>query len=98
MLPEIKQEDIHSTIDKGSYDGGPNGRFWTLDPIDGTKGFLRGEQYAVALALIEDGEVVLGILGCPNLTKDLKNPDGAQGLIFSAVKGQGASAQHIKWK
>lgn len=95
VLPEIKQEDIHSTIDKGSYDGGPNGRFWTLDPIDGTKGFLRGEQYAVALALIEDGEVVLGILGCPNLTKDLKNPDGAQGLIFSAVKGQGASAQHI---
>ena len=30
-------------------------RFWTLDPIDGTKGFLRGEQYAVALALIVDG-------------------------------------------
>ena len=27
-------------------------RFWTLDPIDGTKGFLRGEQYAVALALV----------------------------------------------
>src|SRR5437868_404236 len=26
-------------------------RFWTLDPIDGTKGFLRGEQYAVSLAL-----------------------------------------------
>ena len=27
-------------------------RFWTLDPIDGTKGFLRGEQYAVALAMV----------------------------------------------
>ncbi|MEZ4241487.1 MAG: inositol monophosphatase family protein [Myxococcota bacterium] len=26
------------------------------DPIDGTKGFLRLEQYAVALALVEDGE------------------------------------------
>jgi 3'(2'), 5'-bisphosphate nucleotidase len=25
-------------------------RFWTLDPIDGTKGFLRGDQYAIALA------------------------------------------------
>ena len=25
-------------------------RFWTIDPIDGTKGFLRHEQYAVALA------------------------------------------------
>ena len=35
--------------------GGPTGRWWTLDPVDGTKGFLRDEQYAVALALIEDG-------------------------------------------
>ena len=26
--------------------------FWTLDPIDGTKGFLRGQQYAIALALV----------------------------------------------
>ena len=28
-------------------------RWWTLDPIDGTQGFLRGGQYAVALALLE---------------------------------------------
>ena len=42
-------------------------RFWTLDPIDGTKGFLRGEQYAVALALIVGGEVVVAALACPNL-------------------------------
>jgi 3'(2'), 5'-bisphosphate nucleotidase len=42
------------------------GQYWTLDPIDGTKGFLRGDQYAIALGLIEDGEVVLGVLGCPN--------------------------------
>ena len=34
-------------------------RFWTLDPIDGTKGFLRGEQYAVALALVVEGRVVV---------------------------------------
>ena len=42
-------------------------RFWTLDPIDGTKGFLRGEQYAVALALIVGGEVVVAALACPSL-------------------------------
>jgi 3'-phosphoadenosine 5'-phosphosulfate (PAPS) 3'-phosphatase len=28
-------------------------RWWTLDPIDGTQGFLRRGQYAVALALME---------------------------------------------
>ena len=40
---------------------------WTLDPIDGTKGFLRGGQYAVCLALLVDARVELGIIGCPNL-------------------------------
>ncbi|KAJ2982384.1 hypothetical protein NUW54_g10760 [Trametes sanguinea] len=41
--------------------------FWTLDPIDGTKGFLRGDQYAVCLALVVDARVELGVMGCPNL-------------------------------
>jgi 3'(2'), 5'-bisphosphate nucleotidase len=63
----------------GSSDG-TSDRFWTLDPIDGTKGFLRGDQYAIALALVEHGEIVLGVLGCPNLT----NPDGTRGAIFVA--------------
>ncbi|CAN1854265.1 PAP-specific phosphatase HAL2-like [Linum perenne] len=40
--------------------------FWALDPVDGTLGFVRGDQYAVALSLIQDGEVVVGVLGCPN--------------------------------
>ncbi|KAJ9095809.1 hypothetical protein QFC19_007423 [Naganishia cerealis] len=40
---------------------------WTIDPIDGTLGFLRKEQYAVCLALIVDGQVELGVLACPNL-------------------------------
>jgi len=58
-------------------------RYWTLDPIDGTKGFLRGDQYAIALGLIEGGEVILGVLGCPNLP----NPDGSTGAIFAATDG-----------
>jgi len=93
VLPELKEEEIHSTIDSGDYDGGPEGRFWTLDPIDGTKGFLRGQQYAVALALVESGEVVLGVLGCPNLPLDLEESENHKGCIFSAVKGEGSSVQ-----
>ena len=61
-------------------------RYWTLDPIDGTKGFLRGEQYAIALGLLEHGRVVLGVLGCPNLP----GPDGGKGCLLTAVRGQGA--------
>ncbi len=93
VLAELEEEEIHSTIDSGDYDGGPEGRFWTLDPIDGTKGFLRGQQYAVALALVERGEVVLGVLGCPNLPRDLEEPKSNKGCIFSAVKGEGASVK-----
>jgi 3'(2'), 5'-bisphosphate nucleotidase len=67
-------------------------RFWTLDPIDGTKGFLRDEQYAVALALIVDGHVTVAVLGCPNLpaAPTADGPSGPTGLLFVAVRGQGA--------
>jgi 3'(2'), 5'-bisphosphate nucleotidase len=84
----LSEERILAAI--SNYKGGHTGRFWALDPIDGTKGFLRNEQYAIALALIEDGKVVLGILGCPNLPADLENPDAPKGCLFIAVKGQGA--------
>ncbi|KAJ1434783.1 Inositol monophosphatase-like [Sesbania bispinosa] len=58
--------EVLESISRCNSTGGPSGRFWVLDPVDGTLGFVRGDQYAVALALIEDGEVVLGVLGCPN--------------------------------
>ncbi len=72
-------------IDLGGAE--PGDCFWTLDPIDGTKGFLRGGQYVVALALMEHGRSVLGGLACPGL-----NPDGTPGLgmIALARRGEGA--------
>lgn len=64
-------------------------RFWTLDPIDGTKGFLRGDQYAIALALVVEGQVVAGALGCPNLV-DAYRPDlEGSGSLVAALRGQG---------
>lgn len=81
---------VLGAIDRGVYGGGPTGRHWTLDPIDGTKGFLRGDQYAVALALIEDGAVRLGVLGCPNL-----DHGGATGAVFWAARGEGAHARAL---
>lgn len=86
----LDANSVLEAIDRGNHDGGPKGRFWTLDPIDGTKGFLRGQQYAVALALIEDGEVLLGVLGCPNLPVDPADPESEKGCLLFAVKGQGA--------
>lgn len=72
-------------------------RFWTLDPIDGTKGFLRKEQYAISLALIVDGVVTLAVVGCPNLGDQVEDEitDESAGLLFSAIKGQGADVRGI---
>ena len=71
-------------IDRGN--GQVGARFWTLDPIDGTKGFLRRDQYAIALALIENGQVQVGAIGCPALSMD----GGEPGVMFFAVRGEGA--------
>ena len=90
IIPGVSTDEIIEAIDRGGYEGGAEGRHWTLDPIDGTKGFLRGEQYAVALALIEDGEVVLGIVGCPDLPHEISKPGGKTGCILWSVKGEGS--------
>jgi len=45
---------IVTWVDQGGHKDYSD-RYWTLDPIDGTKGFLRGDQYAIALALVCDG-------------------------------------------
>ncbi|HOW69778.1 MAG TPA: 3'(2'),5'-bisphosphate nucleotidase [Phycisphaerae bacterium] len=94
----LDEPRILQAIDRGAHDGGSRGRFWTLDPIDGTKGFLRGEQYAIALALIEEGQVTLGVLGCPNLpwVEGGRGPTTGEGqacgrgCLFVASRDRGA--------
>jgi len=76
-------DSICRWIDRGSADSSP--RYWTLDPIDGTKGFLRGDQYAIAFALVYNGEVQVGVMGCPKL-----NIGDYEGVLFAAARGQGA--------
>ncbi len=79
FLPGWTDKDILDGIDFGN--GNPADEFWTLDPVDGTKGFLRNEQYAVALSLIRNDEPVLGVLACPNF--------GKNGIVQYAYKGSG---------
>jgi 3'(2'), 5'-bisphosphate nucleotidase len=95
VQPELGEAAILDAIDRGTYEGGGKGRHWCLDPIDGTKGFLRNEQYAVALALIEEGEVVLGVLGCPNLPLDGRDPGSPVGCLFIGVRGEGATVRGL---
>lgn len=91
--PKATLAEIREALDDCDDPGGPGRRWWTLDPVDGTKGFLRNEQYAVALALIEDGQVVLAVMGCPNLPLGGEPgdalPGGSVGCLFVAQRGLG---------
>lgn len=53
-------------------------RTWVLDPIDGTKTYIRGQQYVVCLCLVEDGEQKLCVFGCPNLKLGTGDGDGEE--------------------
>jgi 3'(2'), 5'-bisphosphate nucleotidase len=87
LMPDATPTAVADWIDHGN--GQISDRYWTLDPIDGTKGFLRGDQYAIALALIEAGEVKVGVLACPALPPHLSQPASHQGTLFVALRGQG---------
>ncbi|MBN1221203.1 MAG: 3'(2'),5'-bisphosphate nucleotidase [Anaerolineae bacterium] len=87
--PGVTSETVCAWIDAGN--GAVTGRYWTLDPIDGTKGFLRNDQYAVALALVENGEVKVAVLACPALPLRLDAPDSDIGTLFVAVRDEGAA-------
>ncbi len=88
LLPEATPDLICEWIDYGQ--GKPAGSFWTLDPVDGTKGFLRKEHYAVALAYIVDGQVQVGVLGCPNLAETSHTDKDGTGSLVIAARGQGS--------
>jgi 3'(2'), 5'-bisphosphate nucleotidase len=94
VRPEIGLDDLCDALDRCNDQGGATGRRWTVDPVDGTKGFLRNQQYAVALALIQDGEVTVGVLGCPNLperfARDQSEVENGAGCLFVAERGSAA--------
>ncbi len=84
VRPGVDDEAVLGWIDRGAAPA--KGRFWVLDPIDGTKGFLRGGQYAVAFALVEGGKVQVGVLACPELALE----GAPSGCLAVAVRGSGA--------
>lgn len=88
IWPEASERGLLDAIDIGAQEPHADG-FWTLDPIDGTKGFLRGEQYCISLAYIRGSDVQLGVLGCPNLGPD-PTQTSPTGSLYHAMRGDGA--------
>ncbi|XP_034213471.1 SAL1 phosphatase-like isoform X2 [Prunus dulcis] len=100
-VSNLTTDDVLRAIDNGKSEGGSRGQHWVLDPIDGTKGFLRGDQYAIALALLDEGKVVLGVLACPNLPLTSISGENQQssqdklGCLFFATVGTGTYMQPL---
>jgi len=88
VIPDVTPRLVCEHIDRGA--AAPGESYWTLDPIDGTKGFLRGAQYACALAYVDNGKVQLGVLGCPNMNSDLREDIGGRGSLLVAKRGSGS--------
>lgn len=63
------------------------GRFWLVDPLDGTKEFIsRNGEFTVNIALIENGKPVLGVVYAP-ATGDLYAASGP-GTAVHWVEGR----------
>ena len=54
---QLQPQQVADLIDCGGSQGGPVGRHWVLDPIDGTRGFVGMRQYAVCLGMLQEGQV-----------------------------------------
>jgi len=85
-------DEVASWID---HQGGSSPYVWVVDPIDGTKGFLRREQFAIAIGVLLEGEVHAGVLGCPHLDLDPADPSAGRGVLFTAMAGGGAFMEPI---
>ena len=51
-------------------------RFWLVDPLDGTKEFLKcNGEFTVNIALIDDGRPILGVVAAPALLSPMPVPE-----------------------
>ncbi|XP_021815465.1 putative PAP-specific phosphatase, mitochondrial [Prunus avium] len=105
-------DHVLEAIDRGGQDGSTFGAqpatYWVLDPIDGTQGFVKGNQalYVVGLALVVDKQIVFGVMGCPNWQNDVsnkstsevqeeKNTPPGSGIIMVAHTGCGTWTKRL---
>ncbi|XP_016726786.1 putative PAP-specific phosphatase, mitochondrial isoform X3 [Gossypium hirsutum] len=112
-MKSLSHDDVLEAIDRGGKNafamGTKPATYWILDPIDGTRGFVKGSQalYVVGLSLVVEGEIVLGVMGCPNWVVDAtyksithaqsyRNSSPGLGIIMVAHVGCGTWKKRLK--
>lgn len=85
LLPEcavVSEEDAGSQIFRQA-----EGRFWLIDPLDGTKEFIaRNGEFTVNISLIEEGRSMLGVVYAPAI--DALYWGGAGMGAFRSIRGE----------
>lgn len=102
VWPDATSSTLLETIDAGRRTSAQSlaRGFWTLDPIDGTKGFLRTPDghYCVALAYIQGSSPIAAAMACPTISREARDTfdaPGPRGVLLSAGRNQHAWEEPI---
>src|SRR5690554_4119429 len=86
-IPVLSEEDV-----EGFAGADAQGRYWLVDPLDGTKEFIkRNGEFTVNIALIENGRPVLGVVVAPALEVSYLAAEGVG--AFKVEWGKGKSGE-----
>jgi 3'(2'), 5'-bisphosphate nucleotidase len=89
-IPVVSEEEAS----KGLSPSVTGARFWLVDPLDGTREFLKGNgEFTVNIALIENGAPVLGIVVAPALNETYAGAAPGSATLTDAV---GERAIHVR--
>jgi 3'(2'), 5'-bisphosphate nucleotidase len=87
-IPVLSEEDVENFPGPDT-----NGRYWLVDPLDGTKEFIkRNGEFTVNIALIENGKPVLGVVVAPVLEVSYIAAEG----VGAFKVGNGGKRQPIR--
>jgi histidinol-phosphatase len=95
-LAELRPDDAIVGEEYGADEAVGVRRRWIVDPIDGTKGYVRGMPvWATLLALEQDGELVLGLASAPALGRRWWAASGS-GAFTTGAAGAGQTPVPIR--
>ena len=101
LIPDADVASVsewHRMCNSYSQNAETPSRYWVFNPVDTRAEFRDAKQFCSTLCLMQGGEPVVSVMGCPMLSFDhasrsTSHPSGSS--IFYAVKGQGAWTQCV---
>ncbi len=85
-LAEVRGDDAIVGEEYGSSETPPSGRRWIVDPIDGTKNYVRGiPVWATLLALQEGDQITVGVVSAPALHRRWWAATGAGAFVADGL-------------